>query len=233
MPKKNSKLMGLLSVVIDTYIDKWDPVGSKVLHSTEMTDYAPSTLRKWLNVLEKDGLVYQPYNSSWRLPTIDGLSLYMDEILNDNSEEDKWKQEKFDLAFDVQYARHWLRYIIETLWKVVDCAVVGFIRNDEYYFLWINNLLKNSNLNDIETTKYIVQYIEDKKIVPTLAWKIIKTNNIYYTFLENEKHIISVIYSKINVNGFDSIVSIVWPVRTDYKKNIQVLKKFLEKYNQN
>ncbi|MBP6086000.1 hypothetical protein KA478_02210 [Patescibacteria group bacterium] len=71
MAKKNQKLLGLLSIVIDTYINKGDPVGSKVLHSLELTDYAPSTLRKYLNILEKEGLVYQPYNSSGRLPTVE------------------------------------------------------------------------------------------------------------------------------------------------------------------
>lgn len=231
MPKKNPKLMGLLSIVIDTYIDKGDPVGSKVLHSMELTEYAPSTLRKQLNALEKEGLVYQPYNSSWRIPTIEGLSLYMDQIL-DEDEGKKDANKTFQLAFDVQYARHGLRYIVETLGKVVDCAVVWFIRNDEYYFLGINNLLKNSGLNDMDTTKYIVQYIEDKKIVATLAGKVVKTNQIYYTFIKSKDYVISIVYSKITVNGFDSIISIVWPLRTDYKKNIKILKQFLEKYNQ-
>jgi transcriptional regulator of heat shock response len=54
MAKKSSKLLGLLSIVIDTYIKKGDPVGSKFLHSLELTDYAPSTLRKYLNQLEQE-----------------------------------------------------------------------------------------------------------------------------------------------------------------------------------
>lgn len=229
MPKKNQKLLGLLSIVIDTYIDKWDPVGSKFLYASELTEYAPSTLRKQLNMLEKEGLVYQPYNSSGRLPTIEWVSLYVDELLK--NEEDDGK-DNFSLAFDVNYARNGLRYIIETLGKLVDCAVVWFLRNDEYYFLGINNLLKHSTMNDMDTTKYIVQYIEDKKIVPTLAGKVIKTNQIYYTFLQSDQHVISIVFTKINVNGYDSVISIVWPLRTDYKKNIHIVKKFLEKYNQ-
>lgn len=229
MPKKNQKLLNLLSIVIDTYIDKWDPVGSKVLHSMELTEYAPSTLRKQLNMLEKEWLVYQPYNSSGRIPTIEWLSLYVDQLLQDEEVE---VTEWFQLAFDVNYARNGLRYIIETLGKLVDCAVVGFLRNDEYYFLGINNLLKHSSLSDMETTQYIVQYIEDKKIVPTLAGKVIKANKVYYTFLETGWHVISIVYTKINVNGYDGVISIVWPLRTDYKKNIHILKKFLEKYNQ-
>ncbi len=230
MAKKNPKLLGLLSIVIDTYINKGDPVGSKFLHSLELTDYAPSTLRKYLNVLEKEGLVYQPYNSSGRIPTVEWLSLYIDEILEKN--EASKDEVSMDLAFDVDYARHWLRYIIETIGKVADGAVVGFLRHDEYFFLGINNLLNNAQLNDMETTKYIVQYIEDKKIIVTLDSKMMKQNQVYYTFIQSDDHVIAIVYTKIHVNGYDSVVSILWPMRTDYKKNVQILKKFLQKYNQ-
>ena len=230
MAKKKPKLLGLLSIVIDTYINKWDPVGSKFLHSLELTDYAPSTLRKYLNMLEKEGLVYQPYNSSGRIPTVQGLSLYIDDIL-ENNEANK-DETAMELAFDVDYARHGLRYIIETIGKVADGAVVGFLRNDEYYFLGINNLLQNAQLNDMETTKYIVQYIEDKKIIVTLDSKMMKKGEVYYTFIQSDDHVIAIVYTKIQVNWYDSVVSILWPMRTDYKKNVQILKKFLQKYNQ-
>jgi len=226
MAKKNPELLWLLSIVIDTYINKGDPVGSKVLHSLDLTEYAPSTLRKYLNILEKEGLVYQPYNSSGRLPTIEGLSMYMDDLL------EKKDDGGIDIAFDVDYARHGLRYIIETLGKLVDGAVVWFLRNDEYFFLGINNLLQVAPLNDIETTKYIIQYIEDKKIVETLDSKMMKRNQVYYSFITSEEHIISTVYAKIQVNGYDSVVSILGPMRTDYKKNVHILKKFLQKYNQ-
>lgn len=230
MAKKNPKLLGLLSIVIDTYINKGDPVGSKVLHSLELTEYAPSTLRKYLNMLEKEWLVYQPYNSSGRLPTVEWLSLYIDEII----EKEDARKDSTGLAidFDVDYARHGLRYIIETIGKVADWAVVWFLRNDEYFFLWINNLLQNAQISDMETTKYIVQYIEDKKIVATLDSKMMKKNQVYYTFIQSEDHIISVVYTKIPVNWYDSVISILWPIRTDYKKNVQLLKKFVQKYNQ-
>ncbi len=64
------KLLSLLGIVIDNYINKGDPIGSKFLHTLETLEYAPSTLRKYLNLLEKEGLVYQPYNSSGRIPTV-------------------------------------------------------------------------------------------------------------------------------------------------------------------
>jgi heat-inducible transcriptional repressor len=67
---EDKKLGQLLGTVIDQYIDKGDPIGSKSLHALEGMEYAPSTLRKYLNLLEKSGLVYQPYNSSGRIPTV-------------------------------------------------------------------------------------------------------------------------------------------------------------------
>lgn len=64
MTEVNKKLLALLDVVVDNYINKGEPVGSKFLHSLEDAEYAPSTIRKYLNMLEKAGMVYQPYNSS-------------------------------------------------------------------------------------------------------------------------------------------------------------------------
>lgn len=48
------KLLSLLGVVIDNYINKGEPVGSKFLHTLDTMEYAPSTLRKYLNLLEKE-----------------------------------------------------------------------------------------------------------------------------------------------------------------------------------
>lgn len=220
------KLLSLLGIVIDNYINKGDPIGSKFLHTLETLEYAPSTLRKYLNLLEKEGLVYQPYNSSGRIPTVQWLSLYLEEHMDDKTEEIIG-----ELAFDVNYARQWLRYIVETLGKVVDGAVVWFLKNDEYYFLWINNLLQNAQLADMDTTKYIVQYIEDKKLVSVLDSKLLKKDKVYYTFIQSDEYVISSIYAKINVNGYDGVVAILGPTRTNYKKNLAVLQKFLNKFN--
>jgi heat-inducible transcriptional repressor len=72
MTKSNDTLLQILHVVIDHYITKGEPIGSKFLSTLEGTemDYAPSTLRKYLHQLEESGMVYQPYNSSGRIPTV-------------------------------------------------------------------------------------------------------------------------------------------------------------------
>lgn len=223
---QNKKLLRLLNVVIDNYIQKGEPIWSKYLHSLEETTYAPSTLRKYLHMLEQSGLVYQPYNSSGRIPTVDGLVAYIEQYINDiHKENDEW----FDpVELDVEYARMSLRNLAESLWKFVDGVVVAFLPNDEYYFLGINNLLKDSRRDDYETTSYIVDFIEGRSIIDFVSKKILKRHQVYYTFVQEDKKILSCVYTKISINDYDAIVSVVWPARVQYKKNIAILRKIIE-----
>ena len=217
--QENKKLLALLDTVIDCYLDKWEPVWSKFLNSLEAVDYAPSTLRKYLNALEKQWMVYQPYNSSGRMPTLQGLSAYIDTALAQ-------KPEEVDIQLDS--ARKWLKSLVEALWEVSDGVVVGFIRNDEYYYLWINNLLRDDMIDEYSATRTIIRFIEEKKIVAFIDKKILKNWEVYYTFVNDADTLISCVYVKVNLDGYDAVISIVWPLRVNYKKNIGILKKILE-----
>lgn len=228
MSKSNENLLQLLHVVIDHYITKGEPIGSKFLATMDQAeiDYAPSTLRKYLHQLEEAGLVYQPYNSSGRIPTVQGLSSYLDtflaELTDPNADEES---EQFAFELDIELARSSLRGITENLGRMVDGVVVGFLPNDEYYFLGINNLLTEQMREEMDTMKYIVDFIERKEIVDFLAHKIIKRGNVYYTFAQDEDKVLSCVYTKVVVNDYDAIVAVIGPSRVNYKKNLTVLKK--------
>ena len=145
--KSDEKLLALLDIVIDTYINKGEPIGSKFLNSLEWIEDAPSTLRKHLNQLEKQWMVYQPYNSSWRIPTVDWLKLYIENYL----------QQMEDMqSLEVDSARQNMKEMIEMLGWLVDWVIIGFLRNDEYYYLWVNNLLKETDKDHLDETKSII-----------------------------------------------------------------------------
>lgn len=216
---ENTKLLALLDTVIDCYLDKGEPVGSKFLNSLEAVDYAPSTLRKYLNALEKQGMVYQPYNSSGRIPTLQWLSAYLDSRLSERPD---------DLDLPLNDARKGLKTLVEALGEVSDGVVVGFIRNDEYYYLGINNLLRDDMVDEYSATRTIVRFIEEKKVVAFIDKKILKNQEVYYTFVNDADTLISCVYVKVNLEGYDAVLSIVGPLRVNYKKNISILKKVLE-----
>lgn len=213
------KLLALLDIVIDNYINKWEPVGSKFLHTLEDVEYAPSTLRKYLNILEKSWMVYQPYNSSGRVPTIEGLKIYIESYIS--QQENQKEKEVLDV-------RKWIKYLVENIWSLADGVVVWFLKNDEYYYLGINNLLRDDMLEEYHATKNIIKFIEDKKVVKFLDKKMIKRWHIYYTFIEDHEIIISAIYTKVLINDYDCIISIIWPTRVDYKRNVSILRKIMQ-----
>ncbi len=216
------KLLLLLDIVIDNYINKGEPVGSKFLHSLGDTEYAPSTLRKYLNVLEKAGMVYQPYNSSWRIPTVQWLSTYIDNRLTVQNEE---------VATEVIKVRSGLKNLVESIWNLADGVVVWFVKNDEYYYLGINNLLKDDHIEEYHTIRNIVRFIEDKKIVSLIDNKIIKKNQMYYSFFEDTDIVISCVYAKVTIDDYDCIISIIGPTRVNYKKNLAIIHKLVQSLN--
>ena len=218
MTTENTKLLALLDTVIESYLTKGEPVWSKFLNSLEAVDYAPSTLRKYLNILEKQGMVYQPYNSSGRIPTLQGLSAYVESTL---------AQSPQDIDLNLNSTRAELKSFVEALGEVTDGVVVGFIRNDEYYYLGINNLLRDDMIDEYSATRTIIRFIEEKKIVPFIDKKILKNGEVYYTFVNDQDTLISCVYVKIALNDYDMVLSIVGPLRVDYKKNITILKKVL------
>ena len=221
MTTENTKLLALLDTVIESYLQKGEPVWSKFLNSLEAVDYAPSTLRKYLNILEKQGMVYQPYNSSGRIPTLQGLSAYVESTL---------AQSPQDIDLNLNSTRAELKSFVEALGEVTDGVVVGFIRNDEYYYLGINNLLRDDMIDEYSATRTIIRFIEEKKIVPFIDKKILKNGEVYYTFVNDQDTLISCVYVKIALNDYDMVLSIVGPLRVDYKKNITILKKVLETF---
>jgi transcriptional regulator of heat shock response len=129
------------------------------LHTLEDNEYAPSTLRKYLNALEKEGLVYQSYNSSGRIPTAGGLSKYIQDLI-----ESDYDQTQYNI--ELQQSRMSLKYVVEQLGIIVDGVTVGFIERDEYFYLGINKLLKAElNPDEYETTREIIKIIEEKEII--------------------------------------------------------------------
>jgi len=73
-----------------------------------------------------------------------------------------------DKQYDVELnqSRMSLKYVVEQLGSIVDGVTVGFIERDEYFYLGINNLLKDEiQPDEYAITRKIITLIEDKQII--------------------------------------------------------------------
>lgn len=78
----SSRKRAVLAAVVKSYIETGEPVGSKLL--TGILENAPSsaTLRNELSELCELGLLSQPHTSAGRVPTANGLKLYIDALMS-------------------------------------------------------------------------------------------------------------------------------------------------------
>lgn len=129
---------------------------------------------------------------------------------------------------EVTKVRTGLKELVESIGGVADGVVVGFIRNDEYYYLGINNLLKDDMIDEYQATKNIIRFIEERRIVKFIDSKMLKKNQTYYTFIQDQKTLISCLYAKVTIDDYDCVISIIGSTRVDYKKNLIIFKKLIQ-----
>ncbi len=219
----DAKILGLLELVVESYIQRGEPIGSKFLNTLNYQSWAPSTLRKYLKVLEDEEFVYQPYHSAGRIPTLKWWELYVQRVLESVEVPED----------DILKARSQLKDVVEMLGGLVKWVVVGFVDGDDYHYLWIQNLLSHPTfLDELETVQEIVWRIESKKIIDMLRKKDIKRQQVNYSFVSiKEGKLVSIFTIKIPFGSKEGIIAVISPVRTNYRHNLGILKKLLEVYN--
>ncbi len=77
----NNRSKEILRLVVETYMGKGEPVGSRTISKILDRNLSPATIRNVLSDLEESGLLYAPHTSAGRLPTDAGLRLFIDGIL--------------------------------------------------------------------------------------------------------------------------------------------------------
>ncbi len=81
----------ILAAVVDEYIRTGEPVGSKAIASMPGMKVSSATVRNDMAVLESLGYLEQPHTSAGRVPTYQGLRLYVEKLMPQTllSEDDK------------------------------------------------------------------------------------------------------------------------------------------------
>ncbi len=124
----------LFQTIVEHYIKNVTPVGSKLLTEEYEFSVSPATIRAEMNVLEKEGFLYQPFTSSGRIPTSRGYVYYVEQFLDRNKELSKRDQEKFFTFLSLSSNRERIKQIAQALSQLTQNSVlVGFGPFDTYY----------------------------------------------------------------------------------------------------
>ena len=85
----NDRAAVLLKQLVASYINDGLPVGSRQLAQDAGLDISSATIRNVMSGLEKSGLVMAPHTSAGRIPTEQGLRLFVDSLLDVQPIEEK------------------------------------------------------------------------------------------------------------------------------------------------
>ncbi|MCK6417963.1 MAG: heat-inducible transcriptional repressor HrcA [Alphaproteobacteria bacterium] len=77
----NDRSRTVFRLIVDAYLNGGEPVGSRTLSRGSGLNLSPATIRNVMADLEEAGLLYAPHTSAGRLPTEQGLRLYVDGLM--------------------------------------------------------------------------------------------------------------------------------------------------------
>ncbi|WP_309602346.1 heat-inducible transcriptional repressor HrcA [Sphingomonas sp.] len=79
LPELTDRMRQIFGLVVDAYIERGVPVGSKMLVGN--VSLSPASIRGVMQELEERGLLTHPHTSAGRVPTETGLRLFVDGIM--------------------------------------------------------------------------------------------------------------------------------------------------------
>ena len=71
----------ILKSIVDSYIASGEPVGSKLLTTSDQFAVSSATIRNEMNDLEEMGYLRQPHTSAGRVPTSLGYKIYVNDLM--------------------------------------------------------------------------------------------------------------------------------------------------------
>ncbi|MCZ6603579.1 MAG: heat-inducible transcriptional repressor HrcA [Alphaproteobacteria bacterium] len=77
----NDRSREILRLIVDSYLENPEPLGSRTLSRKMGLNLSPATIRNVMSDLQEAGLLYSPHTSAGRLPTDKGLRLFVDGLL--------------------------------------------------------------------------------------------------------------------------------------------------------
>ncbi len=144
----------ILEVIIKTYVEEAQPVGSQTVCRKLRTGVSPATVRNIMADLEEMGFIAQPHRSAGRVPTDKGYRYYVDYLM----EPERLTQENIEEIVK-QYETK--RLVIEDIIKKATLLLAGLTKQA--------SVILYPNLKKVRLKKIELFLIEPEKIIVNLV----------------------------------------------------------------
>lgn len=232
----DDRKFSVLKAIIETFIQQGGPVGSQYLLEEYEFPVSPATIRNDMMSLEEEGLIFQPHTSAGRIPTEQGLRIFVDSMIGDNiisvpkeylNKLAKVKKlaEKIE-SQKVEQAIYTSVSILAKMTSDVSFATLPWL--GETYYLGLANALRKPEFADTARFSSVVEVLEDQDNFLELLKKLKLSRDV--TVLIGKENILeaiqgcSLLATQYRIDDtYQGSIGVLGAVRMNYAHNIAAL----------
>lgn len=221
----------VLAALIEEYVARAMPVGSRTLAEQYGFDVSPATIRNDLSALEDEGYISQPHTSAGRIPTDSGYRAFVDQMVEERGyEEDPATREALEnLKRSAQELDDLLDKTSRALSQFTDClSVVAPPDTGHPKRLGIMSLMRQPEFVETASLLPIMQVLEDDTvllhILDATAHDSEPQVRIGSENATEQLAGVSVVACRYGIGADGGIVAVIGPTRMDYTKALAAVR---------
>lgn len=229
MAQLTQRNIEVLKIIVEEYIETWELLWSKLLLQKYDLWVSPATIRWDMAKLESLDLVFQPYNSAWRLPTSKWIRAFVNYLME--TWPDRFLHQKNISIWDnrIEQLSDLTHKVAYELAK--NTGEIAFFIVEEKNILqysWIWNFLEQNHKRLGNSIFSIIKMLEDKFSFIKFINSFPNTDSInLYIWEENILPFLkdySIILKQVNINWKIWYIWIIWSLKMNYSFNISAVK---------
>lgn len=226
----NSRSRNILTAVIESFIKTGSPISSGWLYEKYNFGIKPAMIRHELENLTGEGYLEQPYHSAGRVPSDRAYEVFVNQILETDSEPDP-----SDIFVNALRHSNWPEFLTNFSSQLGILGALEDGSEERIYKTGLENLLDRMNWENTESIKSIVRDFEelDQKIEGLKKKMTEETTQVFIGRKSpvTESEDLAVIAQNCFCDGENFFLLAIGPKRMNYKKVVKTFKD-LENINE-
>ena len=223
----------VLAALIEEYVARALPVGSRTLTERYRFGVSPATIRNELSALEDEGYISQPHTSAGRIPTDTGYRAFVDELVESgaiNKDEPGAAETIGRLREQARELDELIESTSRALSQFTDClSVVTPPDLSHPRRLGIMSLMRQPEFAYTEALLPIMQVLEDDTILLHVLDATAADADVPGVRIGSENETeqlagVSVVACRYGVGPDGGIVAVIGPTRMDYTKAVSAVR---------
>lgn len=222
----------VLAALIEEYVARALPVGSRTLTERYRFGVSPATIRNELSALEEEGYIRQPHTSAGRIPTDFGYRTFVNDLIESGaiSQDERADEAIGRLKETARELDELLERTSKALSQFTDCLSV--VTPPGYAHPSLNgimSLMRQPEFTYTESLLPVMQVLEDDTVLLHVLDTTVPSDDGPKVRIGRENEAeqlagVSVVACRYGIGPDGGIVAVIGPTRMDYTKALAAVR---------